>query len=54
MSEVKTYPFIEGKNLTLCALNIDNIKLYASWDNNPEARKYARVLFPKTPEEYKK
>ena len=54
MSEVKTYPFIEGKNLSLCALNIDNVKLYASWDNNPEARKYARVLFPKTPEEYKK
>lgn len=54
MSEVKVYPFIEGKNLSLCATNIDNIKLYASWDNNPEVRKYARTLFPKTPEDYKK
>jgi len=54
LSEVKNYPFIQGKNLSLCAVNIDNIKLYASWDNNPEARKYARILFPKTPEEYKK
>ena len=54
MSNVKKYPFIEGKNLSLCAANIENINLYASWDNHPDVRKYARNLFPKTSAEYKK
>jgi [ribosomal protein S5]-alanine N-acetyltransferase len=54
MSDVKMYPFIEGKNLSLCAANIDNIKLYASWENHPDVRKYARNVFPKTPEDFKK
>ncbi len=54
MSDVKLYPFIEGKNLSLCALNLDNIKLYASWENNPEVRKYGRNLFPILAEDFKK
>ena len=54
MADVKNYPFIEGKNLSLCAANIENINLYASWDNHPDVRKYARNLFPKTSAEYKK
>ena len=54
MADVKNYPFIEGKNLSLCAANIENINLYASWDNHPDVRKYARNLFPKVAEEYKK
>jgi ribosomal-protein-alanine N-acetyltransferase len=54
MSNIKKYPFIEGKNLSLCAANIENINLYASWDNHPDVRRHARNLFPKTSAEYKK
>ncbi|MFW9929751.1 MAG: GNAT family N-acetyltransferase [Candidatus Thorarchaeota archaeon] len=54
MVDVKHYTFIEGKNLSLCAANIDNINLYASWDNNPDVRKYTHNLFPKTSAEHKK
>ncbi|MEJ2295805.1 MAG: hypothetical protein P8Y23_13700, partial [Candidatus Lokiarchaeota archaeon] len=54
MVDVKQYPFIEGKNISLCAANIENISLYASWNNNPDVRQYARNLFPKIPAEYKK
>ena len=54
ITEVKQYPFIEGKNLTLCAPNKDNLNLYASWDNHPDARKYARNVFPTTAGDLKK
>jgi ribosomal-protein-alanine N-acetyltransferase len=54
MSEIKVFPFIEGTNISLCAPNIENVKLYASWDNHPDVRKYSRNLFPVNPEDNKK
>jgi diamine N-acetyltransferase len=52
--ESVTLAFIEGKTISLCAANIDNINLYTSWMNNPKTRKYARFNVPQTIEEVKK
>ena len=57
MSEKKediTLPFIEGENISLCAINLDHISLYVAWMNNPKIRKYMRYNIPKTIEEVKK
>ncbi|MHA1105295.1 MAG: GNAT family N-acetyltransferase [Promethearchaeota archaeon] len=46
--------FISGKNVDLLpGDNLENINLYAKWDNDQETRRYSRNTFPRTPEEYK-
>ena len=47
--------FISGKNVNLLpGNNLEHINLYAKWDNDQETRRYARNIFPHSPEEYKK
>jgi len=52
--ESKSFPFIEGEKINLCAANLDHVDLYCAWMNHPETRKYARHPFPQTIEEVKK
>jgi len=47
-------PFIEGELIDLCPINLENVKLYSKWDNDPRVRKYARNLIPHTIDEIKK
>ena len=54
MENEKVRTFITGKNVDLLpGNNLENINLYAKWDNDQETRHYARNVFPTTPEEYK-
>ena len=46
--------FIEGETIDLVPLNVENIKLYAKWENNPKVRIYARNIIPRTIEDMKK
>ena len=46
--------FIEGETIDLIPLNIENIKLYAKWENNPKVRIYSRNIIPRTLEDMKK
>jgi RimJ/RimL family protein N-acetyltransferase len=48
------FPFIQGKNLDLCAPNSRNAKLYAKWKNDPIVRRYSRNVIPRTIDEQKK
>ena len=50
----EVFPFVEGKNVSLCPLNMDHINLYTKWVNNPQIRKYERNRFPQTVEEVRK
>ncbi len=52
--ETKSFPFIKGEKINLCATNLDHVDLYCGWMNLPETRKYARHRFPQTIEEVKK
>ncbi|MHA1191859.1 MAG: GNAT family N-acetyltransferase [Promethearchaeota archaeon] len=55
MENEKVRTFITGKNVDLLpGNNLENINLYAKWDNDQETRHYSRNTFPRTPEEYKK
>lgn len=54
VKEDKVFPFIEGKFVSLCPINMDHINLYTKWKNNPKVRKYERNKFPQTVEEVKK
>jgi len=46
--------FIDGKIICFIPINLDHIKFFAKWMNNPRARKYARNEAPLTVEELKK
>ncbi len=46
--------FIKGESINLLPFNLDNIKLYIKWENNPKVRKYSRNIFPITAEGEKK
>ena len=46
--------FIGGETIDFVPLNIENIKLYAKWENNPKVRIYSRNILPRTVEEMKK
>ena len=48
------FPFIQGENLDLCALNSKHAELYAKWKNDPVVRRYARNVIPRTLDEQKK
>ena len=54
MNDVEVCSFIEGENVNLLPLNLEHIKLYVKWENNPKVRKFSRNAFPVTIEEYKK
>ena len=55
MEDEDVRTFISGKNVDLLpGDNLENINLYAKWDNDQETRRYSRNNFPRTPEEYKK
>ncbi|MFX1424969.1 MAG: GNAT family N-acetyltransferase [Promethearchaeota archaeon] len=47
------FPFIQGENLDLCALNSKHAELYAKWKNDPIVRKYSRNVIPRTLDEQK-
>ncbi|MFW9784387.1 MAG: GNAT family N-acetyltransferase [Candidatus Heimdallarchaeota archaeon] len=38
--------FITGERIDLCALNSENSKLYAKWENDAIIRHYSRNIFP--------
>jgi len=52
--EDKPLPFIEGESISLCPVNIDHVRLYANWMNNPQTRKYIRYNIPQTIDDIKK
>ena len=54
MTNEKIPIFIGGENIDLVPLNIENIKLYAKWENSPDVRIYSRNILPRTLEEMKK
>ena len=41
-------PFITGKNIDLCPRSSKLVKHYIRWKNNPQVRKYARTVVPRT------
>jgi RimJ/RimL family protein N-acetyltransferase len=52
--EKRISTFISGKTIDLISPSIDNLNLYAKWDNDPETRKYSRNIIPTSPEAFKK
>ena len=52
--EKRITTFISGKNIDLISPSIDDLNLYAKWDNDPETRKYSRNIIPTAPENFKK
>jgi len=46
--------FIQGEHIDLLVKNIENVKLYHKWVNNPVVRKYLSVEIPLSLEEIKK
>ncbi len=46
--------FIPGKHIDLTLKNIEHIKIYHKWVNNPIVRKYISVEIPETLEVMKK
>ena len=46
--------FIDGKIISFIPINLDHIKLFVKWMNNPRARKYARNVAPVIVEDIKK
>ena len=51
---ISHFPFIQGENLALCAVNSNHAELYAKWKNDPVVRRYARNVIPRTLDEQKK
>ncbi|MFW9877960.1 MAG: GNAT family N-acetyltransferase [Candidatus Thorarchaeota archaeon] len=47
-------PFLEGKIIKLCPLNIEHATLYTKWSNDPDVRRYSRNIFPWSIDEIKK
>ena len=47
--EIRT--FIKGKNVDILPVNMDHLKLYQKWENNPKVRVYSRNVVPKTVED---
>lgn len=54
MKNQDIFTFIEGETIDFVPLNIENVKLYAKWENNPKVRIYSRNILPRTVEEMKK
>lgn len=50
--EIRT--FIKGKNVDILPVNMDHLKLYQKWENDPKVRVYSRNVVPKTVEDLKK
>jgi ribosomal-protein-alanine N-acetyltransferase len=46
MNNFEVPTFIQGENIDLLPLNLEHIKLYSKWKNDPKVRKYARNEFP--------
>ena len=46
--------FVEGSTLKLVPIDLEHLSLYARWENNPEARLYARSVVPLTKDDLKK
>jgi len=53
MENNNIHPFIKGINIDLLPQNIENVKLYTKWVNNPEVRQYGRTEIPITVEDQK-
>lgn len=53
-NDIKSFPFIEGKTINLCAHNSEHINLYVKWMNDPKVRIYARNIMPIRVEDVKK
>jgi len=47
-------PFLAGKTVSLRPITEKDAPMFVRWLNEPEARRYLRVLFPITPESEKK
>jgi len=47
-------PFIEGKIINLCPLNLEHVNLYTKWINDPDVRRYSRNIIPHGIDEVKK
>ncbi|MFX1379482.1 MAG: GNAT family N-acetyltransferase [Promethearchaeota archaeon] len=47
-------PFLEGKIINLCPLNMEHVNLYTKWSNDPDIRRYSRNIIPWTIDEIKK
>jgi len=54
MKNQDTFTFIEGETIDFLPLKIENVNLYARWENNPKVRLYSRNILPRTVEEMKK
>jgi len=54
MKNQDIFTFIEGDTIDLIPLNIENLKLYGKWENNPKVRIYSRNILPRTEEDMKK
>lgn len=52
--EKEIAPFIEGKNISLIAPNVQFVNLYAKWDNDPDFRHVSRNFLPISAEAFKK
>ena len=52
--KIMSSPFIGGELIDLCPINLENVKLYTKWDNDPRVRRYARNMIPHTIDEIKK
>jgi RimJ/RimL family protein N-acetyltransferase len=47
-------PFLEGKIIKLCPLNMEHTGLYTKWINDPDVRRYSRNTIPWSIDEVKK
>ncbi|MFW9971181.1 MAG: GNAT family N-acetyltransferase [Candidatus Odinarchaeota archaeon] len=47
-------PFLEGKLIALCPLNMEHANLYTKWSNDPDVRRYSRHIIPWSLDEEKK
>ncbi|MFX1309674.1 MAG: GNAT family N-acetyltransferase [Promethearchaeota archaeon] len=53
-SKERATPFLEGKIINLCPLNLEHADLYTKWINDPDVRKYSRNTIPWSIDEVKK
>lgn len=52
--EIEIFPFIKGDRIDLVTQNSKWVNLYAKWMNDPEVRRYARQMFPRSLDQIKK
>ncbi|MFX1569309.1 MAG: hypothetical protein ACFFCV_13180 [Promethearchaeota archaeon] len=47
-------PFLKGERIDLVVLNLEHLKIYQKWINDPDVNKYLRIILPNSYEGLKK